>query len=1830
MKLHQGKNRNILIIHPEGNLNNNPNLSGIVEIMCEKGYSIDIFSLKRKLIAQKTLCQGSQIFIFDGIQDTNAGVCLLASKVFSSPRELAQHIRSVYKGYDIVIGVDRGIIEASIIANALEIPYGLISYEIFFADEAGSQFKQIEIQACQNLSFAICQDEIRSTQLSKENKILHERIIKIPVAGRGVKQGEKNWYFYDKFGIDRSKKIALVTGSIATWTMAYELVESVKHWDREWVLVLHNRYGLEEGIFNFYRQYNDKPNIYFSLDPAESIQDMHILLHCGDLGIALYKPNRQCIWTGNNLKYIGMASGKISTYLQHGLPLLINEIGEMSRYVEQYKLGISLREGDFINPGILENDIRVYKERCYDFFKNKLDLNITILPFLNKIDSLLRKEQSDFCPGKSYLFPTDNQTLFSSSWSYITKLPHIDFHSLIDSLNLQAKQALQNGDTQRAKELLTKVLNQSPNNIKALNNLAVTKILEKDWDFARNILQKVLKIDPSNKVALENTQYLEAQMSLQNSLLEAKKLIEQKEYSKAREILKNILEIDDRNIDALNDLAVVEISENNLFNAREILNKVLRNNSNNQVAKENMEYLEQLIHISKEKNSDIKVSAIVSTYNSERFIRGCLEDLTNQTLYKKGALEIIVIDSCSPQNERTIIEEFQKTHHNIVYVRTKKRETIYAAWNRAIKIAKGEYITNANTDDRHRKDALEVMSMYLDNNIEVALVYSDQVITQKENDTFEACIPIGYFQWPDFDRIQLIHTSCIGPQPMWRKSLHDDVGYFDETLVVAGDYEWWLRVSKKYMFKHIPELLGLYLLSSGGVEHANSKICQVETNTIRTRYVRDDNIVLDYKRYKPTFFTHIYRNSQRYIQQIPLMVSVIVPTYNRPAFLKVALESITVQTYKHIEVIVVNDAGEDVSDIIKSFRDRLSITYLVHTENKGLAVSRNTGINAAKGKYIAYLDDDDIFYEDHAETLVNFLENSDYKVAYTDAYRVHQEKENGEYVVKQKDIPYSFDFDPDLILAQNLFPVLCIMHEKTCTDEVGLFDESLTTHEDWDLWIRMSRKYKFAHIKRITCEFTWRTDSTTMSSEKRSDFMRTMSILYERYLEYSKDNQRILELQRAWLRHFQKVSIIIPVFNKIEFTRKCLEAIVKNTPKESYEVIIINNASTDDTRDFLKCLKGDVKIITNDKNLGFARACNQGTRMASTDYLLFLNNDTEPGKGWLEPLVHILAQDNSVGAVGSKLLFPDETIQYAGIVVFDDQKLPDPLVGRHIYYGESSNLPEANQLRTYQALTAACLLIRKSAFNEVGGFDEGYWNGYEDVDLCFKLQEKRWKLVYQPESVVIHHESKSGPERFIKVKENIQRLHDKWLGKIMPDIIIKEDGSTIVTENNKIHRYYMPNTPQTETPNIKPQKLVSIITLTWNAMEYTQKCIRSIQDHTHYPHEIIFVDNASTDGTVEYLRKIVKELPNYKLIENQENKGFAAGNNQGVKMASGEYIMLLNNDVLVSEGWLEGLVESLERDEKIGMVGPITNSISGRQMVAHIPYSDEGGFHEFSQKIRKLYRGRLTPRYRIAGFAVLMRKAFYEEVGGLDETFGTGNYEDDDLCLKVREKGYAIMVDESVYIHHYRSQTFIENKIDYKNSIIMNDSKFRQKWPGVNYEELLELHGSLTDTNAALVSQGQHTLESGNIHKAIGLFSNVLSTNPLDDSALCSLGLAYQANGEMDKAVNAYKKVIEIHSCSHRISQQGNSSCLLDAYYNLALIYANINQIDNAISLFEKVVTLQSRDASLYNNLGVLYYKKSMHNDANTCFEKALALDPNYEEAQQNLKKISKLNNYRI
>ncbi len=227
------------------------------------------------------------------------------------------------------------------------------------------------------------------------------------------------------------------------------------------------------------------------------------------------------------------------------------------------------------------------------------------------------------------------------------------------------------------------------------------------------------------------------------------------------------------------------------------------------------------------------LTAIVSTYKSERFIRGCLRNLLAQTIANR--LEIIVIDSGSPENERAIVEEFQSLHPRIRYVRT-ERETIYAAWNRAVQLATAPYLTSANADDRHRPEALERLVAQLEAHPDHALAYADCAVCENVHPDFGFPELRGYYRWPDFDPVLLFRGCYVGPQPVWRRTLHTRHGLFDPSYRSAGDYEFWLRIAPSERFLHIPEVLGLHWYAESSLGHQNRDLTREESDRARARH----------------------------------------------------------------------------------------------------------------------------------------------------------------------------------------------------------------------------------------------------------------------------------------------------------------------------------------------------------------------------------------------------------------------------------------------------------------------------------------------------------------------------------------------------------------------------------------------------------------------------------------------------------------------------------------------------------------------------------------------------------------------------------------------------------------------------------------------------------------------------------------------------------------------------------------------------------------------------------------------------------------------------------
>nr|WP_326146107.1 glycosyltransferase [Bacillus subtilis] len=235
----------------------------------------------------------------------------------------------------------------------------------------------------------------------------------------------------------------------------------------------------------------------------------------------------------------------------------------------------------------------------------------------------------------------------------------------------------------------------------------------------------------------------------------------------------------------------------------------------------------------------------------------------------------------------------------------------------------------------------------------------------------------------------------------------------------------------------------------------------------------------------------------------------------------------------------------------------------------------------------------------------------------------------------------------------------------------------------------------------------------------------------------------------------------------------------------------------------------------------------------------------------------------------------------------------------------------------------------------------------------------------------------------------------------------------------------------------------SIIVLTYNQLALTKQCLESIWKHTNNDCiEVIVIDNGSHDGTRDYL----KQITSIKAIFNKTNEGFAKACNQGLEVASGDNILFLNNDTVVTNQWLEPMIKLLYQDDKIGMVGPVSNYVSGPQQVP-VNYTNVEEIEDFSRLYCLQQRGRSKAVLRLVGFCLLVKKKVLDQVGGFDERFVGGSFEDDDLSLRVLQAGYQLKIALDSFVHHHGHATFTGNPdLSISQSYEENRQRFIDKW----------------------------------------------------------------------------------------------------------------------------------------------------------------------------------------
>ena len=481
----------------------------------------------------------------------------------------------------------------------------------------------------------------------------------------------------------------------------------------------------------------------------------------------------------------------------------------------------------------------------------------------------------------------------------------------------------------------------------------------------------------------------------------------------------------------------------------------------------------------------------------------------------------------------------------------------------------------------------------------------------------------------------------------------------------------------------------------------------------------------------------------------PVTISVLVPAYRTPeVFLRQMIESVLNQTYPHLELCIADGSGENISveKVVKEYQAKdQRVRYQRLEKNEGIAGNTNAAIRMATGDYLALFDHDDLLAPNALFEVASTIEKDKADVVYTDEDKVTSD-------LKEHFQPhFKPDFNPDLLCSNNYICHLFVV-KRSLALKLGGQDPAYDGAQDYDFIFRCTEEAeKIVHIAKIL--YHWRVHQASTADNptskmyafdagKRAIEAHLQRIGAKAEVSHTKD----LGFYRVkyQVQGNPKVSIVIPNKDEKETLKKCLESIWQKTTYSNYEIILVeNNSTTREIRDYYQELDGKngVRVVYWDKEFNYSAINNFGISYAKGEYILCLNNDiTVISPEWMEELL-ANCQRPEVGIVGARLYYPDNTIQHAGIVLGMGGCAGSLFVG--LARSRGGYLHKAALQQDLSAVTAACFMVKKEAFEKVGGFEEKLAVAFNDVDFCLKVRHAGYLVVYDPYAELYHHESKT-------------------------------------------------------------------------------------------------------------------------------------------------------------------------------------------------------------------------------------------------------------------------------------------------------------------------------------------------------------------------------------------------------------------------------------------------------------------------------------------------------
>ena len=530
--------------------------------------------------------------------------------------------------------------------------------------------------------------------------------------------------------------------------------------------------------------------------------------------------------------------------------------------------------------------------------------------------------------------------------------------------------------------------------------------------------------------------------------------------------------------------------------------------------------------------------------------------------------------------------------------------------------------------------------------------------------------------------------------------------------------------------------------------------------------------------------------------QAPLF-SIIMPVYNPPIpFLRQALDSILQQIYPHWQLCIADDASTnpEIRKVLEEYQQKDSRCQVVfRAQNGHISTASNSALAIATGEYVVLFDHDDLLVPHTLYRAAQVLmENPQVDLLYTDEDKVDEKG--------QLHSPYfKPDWSPEMFLS-NMYTCHLGAYRRSLVEKIGGFRIGYEGSQDYDLMLRLTEQAnQIIHIPEILYHWRIHEPSTAGNSQAKPYAFITGKKAIEDTLIRRNTPGKVESLPTSgWYRvryevqDRKKVSILLPTRDAAELVDVCLHSIFQKTTYPHFEVLLIDNGSQQATTFQLFATWKQkeperFQLLPLDIPYHFPRLNNLAAKEARGDYLLFLNNDTEViSEDWLSGMLEY-AQHPFIGAVGVKLLYPNYTIQHAGIVLGLQGTAGH--LGKAMHRGEFGYFGRLQAIANCSAVTAACLMCRKQLFEEMNGFDEQFQVDFNDVDLCLRMNKKGYRTVFLPHIELFHHESKTRgktyntPEKhLLHVKEG-QALEELWANMIENDPFLNPNLSRKYTDS---------------------------------------------------------------------------------------------------------------------------------------------------------------------------------------------------------------------------------------------------------------------------------------------------------------------------------------------------------------------------------------------------------------------------------------------------------------